>query len=149
MFPEKQVQVVVKKNNKVRVHYVGTLGNGTIFDKSSDKEPLEFVVGNGQIIPGFEQAVLGMGLNEEKKVTVKAESAYGLRDEKLIGDFPRSSLPEGFTPQNGMVITLHDQAGREIPATIVGVAEQNIIIDLNYPLAGKDLNFSIKVIGIE
>ena len=140
--------MTVKKNDKVKVHYVGTLDNGTMFDKSTNEEPLEFVVGTGQIIPGFEQAVIGMNLNEEKKVAIKAENAYGLRNEKLVGDFPRSSLPEGFVPQKSMVITLHDQEGRAIPATIINVAEQNITIDLNHPLAGKDLNFSIKVLSI-
>ena len=141
--------MAVVKNNKVKVHYVGSLDNGTIFDKSSDKEPLEFVVGSGQIIPGFEEAVLGMNLNEEKKVAIKAENAYGSRNESLVGDFPCSSLPEGFVPQKGMVITLNDPSGRAIPATIISIAEQNITIDLNHPLAGKDLNFTIKVIGIE
>ncbi len=140
--------MTVKKNDKVKVHYVGTLDNGTIFDKSGNEELLEFVVGTGQIIPGFEDAVLGMNINEEKKVTIKAESAYGQRNESLIGDFPRTSLPKDFTPQKGMVITLNDQEGRAIPATIVGLAEQNIIIDLNHPLAGKDLNFTIKLISI-
>ncbi len=141
--------MTVKKNDKIKVHYIGTLDDGTIFDKSSNEQPLEFVVGNGQIIPGFEQAVLGMELNEEKKITIKAENAYGPKNEKLIGDFPRSSLPEDFTPKNGMVITLNDPEGRTIPATIVGIAEQNIIIDLNHPLAGKDLNFTITLINIE
>ncbi len=138
----------VMKNSKIKVQYVGSFADGTIFDKSSNEEPLEFVVGTGQIIPGFEEAVLGMSLNEEKKVTIKAEHAYGLRNEKLIGDFPRSSLPEGFQPQNGMVITLNDPDGRAIPATIVGIAETNITIDLNHPLSGKDLTFSIKVVSI-
>ena len=140
--------MTVKKNDKIKVHYVGTLDNGTIFDTSSNEEPLEFVVGSGQIIPGFEEAVLGMDINEEKKVTIKAENAYGQRNEKLVGDFPRSSLPKDFAPKNGMVITLNDPEGRAIPATIIGVAEQNITIDLNHPLSGKDLNFSIKVLSI-
>ena len=141
--------MTVKKNDKVKVQYVGMLDNGTIFDKSSNEQPLEFVVGTGQIIPGFEEAVIGMNLNEEKKVTIKAENAYGQRNENLIGDFPRSSLPENFIPQKDMVITLQDQEGRAIPATILSVAEQNITIDLNHPLAGKELSFSIKVISIE
>ena len=140
--------MAVMKNSKIKVQYVGSFADGTIFDKSSNEEPLEFVVGTGQIIPGFEEAVIGMNLNEEKKVTIKAEHAYGPRNEKLIGDFPRASLPEGFEPQTGMVITLNDPEGRAIPATIVGIAETNIIIDLNHPLSGKDLTFSIKVVSI-
>lgn len=140
--------MTVKKNSKIQVHYVGMLDDGSIFDKSPEGQPLEFVVGTGQVIPGFDQAVEGMVLNEDKKITVNADNAYGQRNEKLVGEFPKTSLPEGFVPKIGMIITLNDKEGRAFPATVIGIAEQSITIDLNHPLAGKNLTFTIKIVAI-
>jgi len=142
-------KMIVKKGDRVKVEYVGRLKDGTIFDKSKAGEPLEFTAGSGQIIPGFDKAVEGMRLNEEKKVTIKAEDAYGKREESLVREFPRSSLPKNFKPEKGMVLRLRDQSGRTIPGTIVDMTEGTITIDLNHPLAGKDLIFDIKVVDIE
>ncbi len=142
-------KTIVKKGDRVKVQYTGTLQDGTIFDKSKEEEPLEFTVGSGQVIPGFEKAVEGMKLNEEKKVTLNTEDAYGKRDETLIRKVPKNSLPENFKPEKGMVIRLQDQTGRAIPGTIIDITENSITIDLNHPLAGKDLTFNIKVVGIE
>jgi peptidylprolyl isomerase len=142
-------KTIVKKGDSVKIQYTGSLEDGTIFDSSKAGEPLEFTVGGGQIIPGFDEAVEGMKLNEEKKVTIKAEDAYGERDETLIREFPRNSLPENFKPEKGMVIQLQDQTGRPMPATIIDITENSITVDLNHPLAGKDLTFDIKVVGIE
>ena len=139
----------VKKNNKIKVQYTGTLDDGSIFDKSTDDKPLELVVGSGQLIPGFEQAVEGMKINEEKKITIKAENAYGNRNEKLLKAFPLNSLPENFKPEKGMVISLKDDYGRTMPATITSVSQSDITLDLNHPLAGRDLHFNIKVVSIE
>ena len=141
--------MVVEKGNKVKVKYTGCLEDGTIFDKSKAGEPLEFTVGDGQIIPGFDKAVEGMELNEEKKVTIEQEDAYGKRDENLKKEFPKNSLPENFEPEKGMVISLQDQNGRTIPGTIIDITENSIDIDLNHPLAGEDLTFDIMVVGIE
>jgi len=150
IIPEKGGEkVVVKKEDRIKAQYTGTLQDGTIFDKSKEEEPLEFTVGSGQIIPGFDKAVEGMKLNEEKKVTLKPEDAYGKRDETAIREFPKNSLPENFKPEKGMVIRLQDQTGRAIPGTVTDITENNITVDLNHPLAGKDLTFDIKVIGIE
>jgi peptidylprolyl isomerase len=140
-------KMVVKKGDRVKVQYTGTLDDGTIFDKSEEGDPLEFTVGSGQIISGFDNAVGGMSLNEEKRVTIKPEDAYGQRDEALIKEFLRSSL--SFTPEKGMVIRLKDQTGRSIPGTITYVTETGIVVDFNHPLAGKDLTFNIKVVAIE
>ncbi|MFB0527236.1 MAG: peptidylprolyl isomerase [bacterium] len=140
---------VIKKGDKVKVQYTGTLQDGTIFDKSKEEKPLEFTVGSGQIIPGFDKAVEGMKLNEEKKVTLKPEDAYGKNDETAIREFPKSYLPGNFKPEKGMVLRLQDQTGRAIPGTITDITENSITIDLNHPLAGKDLTFNIKVVGIE
>ena len=150
VIPEKgDEKTIVKTGDRVKVQYTGTLQDGTIFDKSKEEEPLEFTVGSGQVIPGFDKAVEGIKLNEEKKVTLKTEDAYGKRDETLIRKFPKNSLPENFKPEKGMVIRLQDQTGRAIPGTITDITENSITIDLNHPLAGKDLTFNIKVVGIE
>lgn len=150
IIPEKGGEkALVKKGDRIRVQYTGSLNDGTIFDKSKEEAPLEFTVGSGQIIPGFDKAVEGMKLNEEKKVTLKPEDAYGKRDETAIKEFPKNSLPENFKPEKGIMIRLQDQTGRPIPGTITDITENNITVDLNHPLAGKDLTFDIKVIGIE
>jgi len=142
-------KTTVKKGDRVKVQYTGSLEDGTIFDSSKAGEPLDFTVGSGQIIPGFDKTVEGMKLNEEKKITIKAEDAYGKRDETLIREFPRTSLPETLKPEKGMVIQLQDQTGRPVSATIIDITENSITVDLNHPLAGKDLIFNIKVVGIE
>jgi peptidylprolyl isomerase len=150
IIPEKEGEkIVVKKGDRIKVQYTGTLQDGTIFDKSKEEEPLEFTVGSGQIIPGFDKAVEGMKLNEEKRVTIKPEDAYGKRDEAAIREFPKNSLPENFKPEKGMMIRLQDQTGRAIPGTVTDITENNITVDLNHPLSGKDLTFNIKVVGIE
>jgi len=150
VIPEKgSEKTTVEKGDMVKVEYIGTLRDGTIFDKSKEGEPLKFIVGSGQIIPGFEKAVEGMKLNEEKKVTIKPEDAYGKRDETAIREYLKKALPENFKPEKGMVIRLQDQTGRAIPGTIIDITENTITIDLNHPLAGKDLTFNIKVVGIE
>ncbi|MBA7483011.1 Trigger factor [subsurface metagenome] len=150
VIPEKEGEkTVIKKGDRVKVQYTGSLNDGTIFDKSKEGEPLEFTVGSGQVIPGFDKAVEGMKLNEEKKVTLKTEDAYGKRDETAIREFPKNSLPENFKPEKGIMIRLQDQTGRAIPGTVTDITENSITVDLNHPLAGKDLAFDIKVIGIE
>lgn len=150
IIPEKGGEkMVVGKGDKAKVHYTGQLEDGTVFDESKTGEPLEFTVGSGQIIPGFDKAVEGMELNEEKKVTIESADAYGKRDDTLIREFPKSSLPESFKPEKGMVIRLQDQAGGAVPGTIIDITENSISIDLNHPLAGKELTFNITVVGIE
>ncbi len=150
IIPEKRGEkTVIKKGDRIKVQYTGTLQDGTIFDKSKEEEPLEFTVGSGQIIPGFDKAVEGMKLNEEKKITLKTENAYGKRDETAIRELPKNSLPENFKPEKGMMLRLQDQTGRAIPGTVTDITENNITVDLNHPLSGKDLTFNIKVVGIE
>ena len=141
--------MVVKKGNTIKVQYTGKLEDGTVFDKSKKGEPLEFNVGSGKIIPGFDKAVEGMNLNEEKKVTLKPEDAYGRRDKTLIKQLPKSSLPEDLKPDKGMVLKLQDKSGRSIPATVLDITEDNLVIDLNHPLAGRNLIFDITVVDIQ
>ncbi len=140
---------VVEKGNIVKVRYTARLKDGTVFDKSKEGAPLEFTVGSGQIIPGLDKAVEGMELNEEKKVTIEPADAYGKRNETLKREFPKSSLPENFKPEKGMVIKLQDQNGKPVPVKIIDITENNITVDLNHPLAGEVLTFDITVVGIE
>ncbi|UCD16123.1 MAG: peptidylprolyl isomerase [Candidatus Omnitrophota bacterium] len=139
----------VEEGSKVKVQYTGRFPDGTVFDKSPENNPLAFTVGAGSIIPGFEKAVEGMRLNEEKQVTIGAQDAYGQRDEELIKEFPKSSFPADFVPQKGMVISLKNQESGVIMATIIDVLQDSVMVDLNHPLAGKDLIFDIKIVSIE
>ncbi|MBO1224677.1 MAG: peptidylprolyl isomerase [Candidatus Scalindua sediminis] len=142
---EKEVEgVTVKKGDKVKIHYTVSLKDGTVFDKSKAGKPLEFTVGNGQMPRGLDRAVRGMKLNEEKKVTIKAKDAYGKRNEDLVMKFIKADLPESFEPKKGMVVKLQGIGG-----TIVDIDETHVFLDGNHPLAGKDVVFDIKVVGIE
>ncbi|MEA2100975.1 MAG: peptidylprolyl isomerase [Thermodesulfobacteriota bacterium] len=140
---------MVNQGSKVKVHYTGKLTDGTVFDKSEEEKPLEFTVGNGQVIPGFDKAVTGMELDEEKDITIAAQDSYGEREDSLVGDIPKTSLPEGFEPEKDMMINMQDKSGKTMPGIITALNEDSITIDLNHPLAGKDLSFNIKVVGIE
>ncbi len=142
---EKEVKgITVKKGDKVKIHCTVSLKDGTVFDKSKEGKPLEFTVGNGQMPRGLDRAVRGMKLNEEKKVTIKANDAYGKRNEDLVMKFSRTDLPENFEPRKGMIIK-----AQGIPGTIVNIDETHVILDCNHPLAGKDVVFDINVVGIE
>lgn len=136
------------EGNTVKVMYKGTLEDGTVFDQSQEGSPLEFTVGSGQLIPGFDRGVVGMKLNETKTVTIPPEDAYGLPNPEMVRNFPKSSMPEGFEPEAGMQITMQDPQGRPVPAKIAGVTDDEVAIDLNHPLAGETLIFEITVVEI-
>ncbi len=140
--------MTIKKGDKVKIEYTGTLEDGKVFDSSKGKKPLEFEVGAGKVISGFDKAVTGMKKGEEKEVTIKPENAYGKPNDKLKKELPKSSFPEGKTPKVGMNIALNSPKGK-IPARIVKVSDDKITIDLNHPLAGKTLNFKVKVVDVE
>jgi len=139
---------VVVDGSQVQVQYTGKLSDGTIFDQSQEGSPLGFTVGAGQMIPGFEKAVLGMALDEEKEVTIPSAEAYGERNEAMIRDFERSQFPEDMTPEVGQVIGLQTESGQQVPGTITVVGDEKVTIDLNHQLAGKDLTFLLKVVAI-
>lgn len=139
----------VSEGDTVQVHYTGTLKDGSVFDETEKGDPLAFTVGSGEIIPGFEQAVIGMDEEEEKTVTIEAAEAYGERDESRVQQYSRESLPDDFDPEKGQVLALQDQEGRQIPVTVVDFDQENITVDLNHPLAGRDLTFEIKVVDVE
>jgi peptidylprolyl isomerase len=137
-------KTVVKKDDKVKINYTVSLKDGTVFDRSKEGKPLEFTVGNEQMPRGLDQAVIGMKLNERKKVTVEPKDAYGKRNEDLIMKFDKNKLPKNLKPSIGMVVKIEN-----IPGTIINIDDTQIILDGNHPLAGKDVVFDIKVVGIE
>jgi len=132
----------------VSVAYTGTLENGEVFDSSEGRPPLEFQTGSGQLIKGFEDAVMGMSVNEKKEFTLTPEEAYGLRDEKQVHSFPRSELPAGMEPKVDDNVAFSTPEGQQIPARLIKMDDENLTFDLNHPLAGELLTFSIEVVGI-
>ena len=138
---------VVKKGDKVKVNYVGTLEDGTVFDDSEKHgHPLEFVVGEGQVIPGFDKAVEGMKVGEEKDVKIEAKDAYGEYRDDLLKDVPKSSIPE--EAKEGMMLIMNQPDGQQIPVVLKEFRGDMAVIDFNHPLAGKNLIFKIKLVEI-
>jgi peptidylprolyl isomerase len=137
-----------KQGDTVKVHYTGTLGDGTIFDSSIEREPLQFTLGKRQLIKGFEDAVIGMSVGEKKSVSIPSEEAYGSRREELFLKYTRADFPPNVEPKEGLVINLVNQDGRSILATITEISGDAISVDANHPLAGKDLTFTIDLVEI-
>jgi FKBP-type peptidyl-prolyl cis-trans isomerase 2 len=142
--------MAVEKGDKVKVDYEGKLEDGNVFDTSKREggKPLEFVAGSGMVIPGFDNAVLGMEKDEEKTVTIEPAEAYGEVNPELVREIPRNVLPKDQEPKKGMMLVMSAPDGRQIPAVISEVTEESVKIDLNHPLAGKKLIFKIKVLEI-
>jgi len=138
----------VKKGDVVRVHYTGRLMDGSQFDSSAGREPLEFTVGAGQMISGFDSGVVGMGVGEKKVITIEAEFAYGPRSEEAIIEFPKEHVPEEMKLEPGMQLTLRNQEGHPVPVTIIEVREDIVVMDANHFLAGKDLIFDVELMEI-
>ncbi len=139
----------VKNGDTVRVHYTGKLTTGELFDSSEGREPLEFEVGAGMMIKGFDAAVIGMALGDKKTVNIVPEEAYGERNDQMIIDFPRSNFPDDMTPEIGMQLMMNNNAGQQFPVTIVDVREDVVVLDANHQLAGKELVFDIEIVGID
>jgi len=139
--------MTIKKGDKIKVEYTGTLEDGTVFDTSEGKAPLEFEVGSGQIIKGFDEGVIGMNVGEEKDIKIEPKDAYGERNDQLLKKVPREQLPKEQEPKVGMMLLLKSPDGaQQVPAKITEVNDKEITIDLNHPLAGKTLNFKIKIV---
>lgn len=136
-----------KTGDTVKVHYTGKLVNGTVFDSSENREPLEFTIGAGQLIPGFEQAVIGMAPGETHTVTIPADEAYGQYDSNLLQEVERTQLPEDLDPQVGQQLEAV-QGDRRIIVTISAVSDNSVTVDANHPLAGEDLVFDIRLVEI-
>lgn len=138
----------VKDGDTVKVHYTGTLKNGEVFDTSAEREPLEFTLGQGQLIPGFEKAVIGLAVGESTSVDIPSEEAYGEKRDDLLINVPKNQLPADVTPQIGMQLQVNQQNGQPVPVRVVGIEEEELTLDANHPLAGKDLNFQIEVVEV-
>lgn len=138
----------VKENNTVKVHYTGKLTDGQIFDTSEGKEPIEFTLGQGRLIPGFEKGLLNMKLNEKKTLNIAKEDAYGEVNEQLIQEVAKKDLPQDMEPQVGMGLVSKAPDGSEMNLMVVEVKQDAIVIDGNHPLAGRDLVFDIEVVAI-
>lgn len=138
----------VKTGDVVRVHYTGTLTSGEQFDSSTGREPLEFTVGAGQMIKGFDAAMPGMNVGEKKTINIAPEDAYGVKNEEAIIEFPKEHVPADMKLEPGMQLTLSDQAGNPVPVIIVEVKDEVIILDANHFLAGEALIFDIELVEI-
>ena len=138
----------VKNGMFVSVTYTGTLENGEVFDTNEGSRPLEFQVGAGQLIKGFEDAVMDMSLNQKREFTLKPEEAYCIRNENQVYAFPCSELPAGVEPKVGDTVTFSTPEGQQIPARLIKMDDENLTFDLNHPLAGKSLVFAVEVVGI-
>ena len=137
-----------KSGDTVKVHYSGRLTDGTTFDSSSGRDPLEFKVGNGDVIKGFDEGVAGMSVGEKKTVHIPADEAYGQKEEDRLVNFPRANFPPDMEPEVGMQLNMTNGGGQVIPVTIVDVDAENVILDANHPLAGQDLIFDIELVDI-
>jgi len=140
--------MAIKKGDKIKVDYVGTLEDGEVFDSSEKNGPLDFTVGSGQLIAGFDNAVEGMNKGEVKEITLKPEEAYGSQNEQLVQTIPKENLKIGKDPEKGMqlMVGLPDQ--QQFPAKVLDVTDKEVKIDLNHPLAGKTLKFKITVVEV-
>lgn len=133
----------------VRVHYTGKLEDGTVFDSSQDSEPLEFTIGEGEVIPGFENAVIGMELGQKKTVTIPSEEAYGPHHEEMIATVDRGQFPDDVHPEIGQEYEMQRDDGETFVMTVTDVTDDEITLDANHPLAGEDLTFDLELMGIE
>jgi peptidylprolyl isomerase len=137
----------IEKGDTVKVHYTGKLNDGSVFDSSEDREPLEFTLGGGQLIPGFEKAVNGMEVGDSTTVDIPVDEAYGKRRDELELEVSKAELPGDAEPEVGMQLQMKQQGSeRTIPVRITEVEEEKVTIDANHPLAGKDLTFDIEVV---
>jgi peptidylprolyl isomerase len=139
---------VVKNGDNVKVHYTGKLVSGEQFDSSAGREPLEFVVGAGMMIKGFDAAMPGMTVGEKKTISIAPEDGYGPRNPQAIIEFPKEQVPADMKLEPGMPLTLSDQAGNPVPVVVVEVQEEVIILDANHFLAGQELVFDIELVSI-
>ena len=139
---------MIEKGKKVKIHYTGTLDDGNQFDSSVGQDPLEFEMGAGMVIPGFETGVKDMEVGEKKKIHIPSAEAYGEKRDDMVMDFERSQLPEGLEPEVGMGLQMQGPEGQPLPVQIIAVAEESITIDANHPLAGQNLSFELELVEV-
>ena len=137
-----------KAGDSVKIHYTGTLDDGSQFDSSAGREPLAFELGSGQVIPGFDKAVDGMAVGESKSVNIPAEDAYGVHHPQMVQEVPKSALPDDLVPEEGMNLQAQGPDGQVLNLVVAEVREDSITVDGNHPLAGQALNFDIELVSI-
>ena len=138
----------VQSGDTVRVHYHGRLTDGTTFDSSEGRDPLEFEVGSGMVIAGFDNGVIGMIIGDKRTVNIAVEEAYGPKNPEMVIEFPRDQVPEGMPLEKGMRLNLNNSEGQVVPVVITDVLDETILLDANHPLAGEDLVFDIELVEI-
>jgi peptidylprolyl isomerase len=136
---------MVESGKTVKVHYKGTLSDGTCFDSSEDREPLEFIVGSGQVIPGFDAAIQQMDVGETRTIAIPSDQAYGERREDLVATIGKGNMEEGLQPEVGQILQINTPQG-PLPVRVMEVNDEGLVIDGNHPLAGKDLTFELTVV---
>ena len=138
-----------KAGDKISVHYTGKLTDGTLFDSSAEREPLEFEIGSGMVIKGFDEGVTGMAVGEKKTVHIPAAEAYGDMNPEHMAVFNKAEIPSDIPYEVGMQLNMHqDGSGQVMPVTVVEVTDTTITLDANHPLAGKDLIFDLELVAI-
>ena len=138
----------VKTGDTVRLHYTGTLDDGTQFDSSAGRDPLEFTVGSGQIIPGLDREMTGMEVGEKKTVKIAPEDAYGSHDPARVQAVPRDQIPDHIPTEPGTQLQMQTPQGQAIPVTVTDVNDSEITLDANHPLAGKTLTFDVELVSV-
>ena len=137
-----------KKGDRVKVHYTLRLDDGTVVETSAGATPMEFIIGNGEMLQDFECGCIGMNPGESRTITIPAAQAYGTHNEKMVFEFSRSVAPEGFDPQIGQIIRMHRPDGKTFIVTVIGITEKGYMMDANHPLSGKNLTFDVELIEI-
>lgn len=138
-----------KKGDTVQVHYTGRLEDGSVFDSSEGSDPLEFTLGEGRVIPGFEKAVEGLEVGEDTSATIPPEEAYGPRSDDLVMSISRDQLPDGMSPEVGQRLEMRTQEGQTVPVTVTDTSDDTIQLDANHPLAGEELTFDVLLVEID
>ena len=138
-----------QSGDTVKVHYHGILRSGETFDSSQGREPLEFTLGSGQVIPGFDNGVSGMKVGEKKRVEIPVTEAYGEKQQEMLFEFPKNQFPEDMNPEVGMQLMMTNAEQQQFPVTIAEVREETVILDANHPLAGQDLIFELELMDIQ
>jgi peptidylprolyl isomerase len=139
----------VQNGDKIKVHYHGKLRSGETFDSSDGREPLEFTVGSGQVIKGFDEGVKGMKVGDKKTVEIQVTDAYGEKQQEMMIEFPKDQFPADMNPEVGMQLMMSNGSGQQFPVTVAEVKEESVLLDANHPLAGQDLVFVLELVSIE
>jgi peptidylprolyl isomerase len=137
-----------KMNNRVKVHYKGSLQDGTVFDSSEGREPLEFVIGQGTVIPGFEKGVMGMCEGDTKVISIQSEDGYGAYRDDLIGVVDRSRIPDDIDLKIGMILQVRSPEGGVTNVIVSKITDTDVTLDMNHPLAGKELLFEVRLLEV-